>query len=85
MTEGLSLGTVDEMAEYVDAVDEMAEAWDRFREAWEDFRFLHAKRNPQQSASFRAYLDAQVQGEEHGWLGGPFLADEIRKVTEAVG
>jgi len=28
---------------------------------------------------FHAYVSCHLEGERRGWLGGPFLIDEIRK------
>ena len=33
---------------------------------------------------FRGYSLCQLEGKEAGWLGGPFLVDEIRAALEAV-
>jgi hypothetical protein len=71
--------------EYVDAVDEMAEAWEAFQEAYRTFRKVQDRIHPTEGRTWHAYHDAQVQGEERGWLGGPFLADMIDSIREAVG
>lgn len=71
--------------EYLGALEEMQETWEAFQEAYENFRYAQAQAHPEAAPSWRAYHDAQVQGEERGWLGGPFLADVIAKAVEDAG
>lgn len=71
-------------AEFVDALDEMVEAWRAFTETYAAFRRIHDRIRPVEGRTWNAYYDAQVQGEERGWLGGPFLSDVIEKIAQSV-
>ena len=37
------------------------------------------------NARFRAYNLCQLEGQQGGWMGGPFLIDEVRAALEAAG
>lgn len=66
-----------ELTEKAEALEEALEALATAREALEAAGLA-------QDPAFRAYHLAELEGAEHGWLGGPFLVDAIAEALAEI-